>query len=68
MIEYLSLAKNHLGESAGVELGPAVADNSSLRVLDLSWNNIRRKGAVALSQGLKVKSKLSDDLRCIMKC
>ena len=31
-----------------------VADSEVLRTLDLSWNHIRRKGAVAIAAGLKV--------------
>ena len=30
------------------------ADSEVLRTLDLSWNHIRRKGAVAIAAGLKV--------------
>ena len=32
----------------------ALADNEALRVLDLSWNHIRKKGAVAVATSLKV--------------
>lgn len=53
-IEVLNLSKNKLAEKAGVLLGPALADNASIRDLDLSWNSIRRKGATALAQSLKV--------------
>ena len=31
-----------------------LADNEALRVLDLSWNHIRKKGAVAVATSLKV--------------
>lgn len=31
-----------------------VADNEALRTLDLSWNHIRKKGAVAVATSLKV--------------
>ena len=30
------------------------ADNEALRTLDLSWNHIRKKGAVAVATSLKV--------------
>ena len=53
-LEYLNLSHNLFGETAGLILGPALSDNSSLKELDLSWNSIRRKGAIALAQGLKV--------------
>lgn len=35
-------------------LGPAIAENSSIKELDLSWNSLRRRGATALAQGVKV--------------
>ena len=50
----MNLSKNQFGEYAGIALGPALAENSSLRELDISWNNIRRKGAIAIAQGIKV--------------
>jgi Ran GTPase-activating protein (RanGAP) involved in mRNA processing and transport len=53
-LEYLNLSKNRFGEKAGVLLGSAIAENSSLRTLDLSWNCFRLSGAVALAKGLKV--------------
>jgi len=53
-VEYLNLSKNRLGVGAGVALGPAISENSSLQALDLSWNSIRCKGATAIGQGLKV--------------
>lgn len=54
-VEYLDLSRNKLGEIAGVALGPAIAENSSIKHLDLSWNHLRRKGAVAIAQGIKVR-------------
>lgn len=33
---------------------PFPANNEGLEVLDLSWNHLRMKGAVAFSAGLKV--------------
>ena len=35
-------------------LGPAIAENSSIKELDLSWNSLRRRGATAIAQGVKV--------------
>lgn len=35
-------------------LQPLPASNEGLETLDLSWNHLRMKGAVALSAGLKV--------------
>lgn len=32
----------------------STANNEGLEVLDLSWNHLRMKGAVAFSAGLKV--------------
>lgn len=31
-----------------------ITGDSEIKVLDLSWNHIRRKGAVAIAEGLKV--------------
>ena len=39
---------------SGVVFGPAIGENSSIQELDLSWNSLRRKGAVAIAQGIKV--------------
>lgn len=52
---YLNLSRNMLDSGAGVLLGPAIGENSSLRTLDLSWNNITRRGAIAVAKGVKVK-------------
>ena len=54
-IEYLNLSGNKFGSGAGLILGPAIAENSSLRHLDLSWNGISHRGAVAIANGIKVK-------------
>lgn len=43
---------------AGIVLGPAIAENSSLKELDLSWNSLRRKGATAIALGVKVTNKI----------
>lgn len=44
---------------AGIVLGPAIAENSSIKELDLSWNSLRRKGASAIAQGVKVSAVLT---------
>ena len=54
-IEYLNLSGNKFGSGAGLILGPAIAENCSLRHLDLSWNGISHRGAVAIANGIKVK-------------
>ena len=51
----MNLSKNLFGEQTGILLGPAISENSSLKVLDLSWNGIRRKGAKAIAEGVKVQ-------------
>lgn len=53
-IEYLNLSHNLFAEHAGLHLGPAIAENTSLKELDLSWNSLRRKGAIAIANGVKV--------------
>ena len=50
----MNLSRNRFGEGAGLALGPAISENSSIKHLDLSWNSIRRKGAVAIANGIKV--------------
>ena len=56
-IEYLDLSHNEFGEEAGKILGPAIAENNSIKYMDLSWNNLRRKGAIAIAKGLGVSAK-----------
>lgn len=48
------MSHNNFGEESGKILGPAIAENISIKTLNLSWNNIRRKGAVAIAKGLGV--------------
>lgn len=48
------MSHNNFGEESGKILGPAIAENISIKNLNLSWNNIRRKGAVAIAKGLGV--------------
>lgn len=55
-IEYLNLSHNQFAETAGMVLGPAIAENSSIKELDLSWNSLRRRGATAVAQGIKVST------------
>jgi Ran GTPase-activating protein (RanGAP) involved in mRNA processing and transport len=53
-LEFLDLSHNNLGEASGKLLGPAISENTSIKHLDLSWNNFRRKGAIAIAKGLQV--------------
>ena len=53
-VEYLDLSHNNFGEGAGMVLGPAISENSTMKELDLSWNSIRRKGAMTIAIGVKV--------------
>ena len=55
-MEYLDLSHNNLCEAAGMQLGPAISDNASIKELDLSWNHLRRKGAMAVAAGVKVRT------------
>jgi Ran GTPase-activating protein (RanGAP) involved in mRNA processing and transport len=48
------LSHNNFGEASGKLLGPAIAENTSLKHLILSWNNLRKKGAIAIAKGLQV--------------
>ncbi|XP_062824410.1 leucine-rich repeat-containing protein 74A isoform X3 [Anolis carolinensis] len=49
----LDLSHNEFFEKAGEQLGQMLANNEALEVLNLSWNHLRMKGAVALSAGLR---------------
>ena len=53
-LEFLDLSHNNFGEAAGKLLGPAISENTCLKHLILSWNNLRRKGAIAIAKGLQV--------------
>ena len=53
-VQYLDLSHNNFGQVSGEVLGPAIAENTCIKELDLSWNCIRRKGAIAIAQGIKV--------------
>lgn len=61
-MEYLSLSRNSLCEGAGQLLGPAISENSCLKELDLSWNQLRRRGAVAVANGIKVSVRMTSGL------
>lgn len=43
-----------LGVSEGEILGPALAENTGLTELNVSWNHLRGPGAVAFARGLEV--------------
>lgn len=40
------------------------AESEVLQTLNLSWNHIRKKGAVALAAGLKVCTNVETDTHC----
>ncbi|XP_035157945.2 leucine-rich repeat-containing protein 74B isoform X5 [Callithrix jacchus] len=46
--------KVSLGVSEGEILGPALAENTGLTELNVSWNHLRGPGAVAFARGLEV--------------
>ena len=50
----LDLSKNQFSDKGGQILGPAVSTNVYLDSLNLSWNQIRRNGAIAIARGIKV--------------
>ena len=43
------------GVSEGETLGPALAENTGLMELNVSWNHLRGLGAVAFARGLEVR-------------
>jgi Ran GTPase-activating protein (RanGAP) involved in mRNA processing and transport len=50
------LLGNNCFEDEGAKLfKSAIADNTTLEVLDLSWNNFKNKGATLLAEALQVK-------------
>ncbi|XP_039897608.1 leucine-rich repeat-containing protein 74A [Simochromis diagramma] len=59
-IKVLDLSHNEFCGKGGEHLGTAAgyANNEGLEVLDLSWNHLRMKGAVAFCAGLKVNMML----------
>jgi len=52
-LTHFDLSKNCIGEKGGQLLGPAIGANESLEFLNVSWNNLRRRGAIAVAHGLK---------------
>ena len=50
----LDLSHNNICEDGATYMGKAIAANDTLEELDLSWNSIRRKGAVTICKALKV--------------
>ncbi|KAM3603253.1 uncharacterized protein V6R79_019396 [Siganus canaliculatus] len=58
MVKELDLSHNKFTDDAGEHLGKMLATNVGIEVLNLSWNHLRRRGAVALCAGLKENSTL----------
>lgn len=52
----LYLSHNNFGTEAAKAFRDALSINESLRLLDLSWNNFRLKGAGYIADGVKVGS------------
>ena len=50
----LKLNHNQFHDIGGAVIGEAIARNSSIEKLDLSWNHLRGKGAEAIAAGLLV--------------
>ncbi len=42
---------------SGEILGAAIAENTGMKLLNLAWNCIRGKGAIAFAKGLEVRGK-----------
>ncbi|XP_035535024.1 leucine-rich repeat-containing protein 74A-like [Morone saxatilis] len=57
VVQELDLSYNKFC-AGGEHLGQMLATNVGIEILNLSWNNLRMRGAVALSAGLKVNSTL----------
>ncbi|KAL8598743.1 hypothetical protein ACOMHN_033307 [Nucella lapillus] len=53
-LKELKVRHNKFGELGGLYMGPAIASNDTLEVLDLAWNHLRGKGAMAVAAGMQV--------------
>ena len=53
-LESIILSHNEFDETSGESLGFGISENTSLKSIDLSWNNFRGKGAVNLVNGISV--------------
>ena len=56
----LSLAKNQIGQNAGVYIGEMVQYNGVIRRLDLHWNKLKPPGVLRLIEGLKLNDGLQE--------
>ncbi|CAF1217272.1 unnamed protein product [Rotaria magnacalcarata] len=54
----LDLSHNFFGEDCGKVLGTYISGNDSLESIDLSWNNIRGRGAIDVANGIKENVRL----------
>ncbi|XP_041357936.1 leucine-rich repeat-containing protein 74B-like [Gigantopelta aegis] len=55
----LILNNNELG-ACGIQLGKAIGENDTIKLLDLSWNHIRGQGAVGIARGLMENTSLKN--------
>lgn len=53
-LSVLDLSHNCFGELGGIYMGMGISGNIGLADLDLSWNGIREKGALAVAKALQV--------------
>ena len=54
VLQKLYLRHNHFESVAAAWFRDGLAINESLRVLDLSWNHLRLRGARSISEGVQV--------------
>ena len=52
------LGNNCFEDEGAKSFKSAIADNTTLEVLDLSWNNFKSKGATLLAEALQVNSRM----------
>ncbi|KAF4318968.1 hypothetical protein JM18_008563 [Phytophthora kernoviae] len=58
-LKHVNLSHNSIGERGGILLGAMLTNASCVvQVLDVSWNNIRRNGAVALGMAMRTNAAL----------
>ena len=56
-LEMLDVSRNELGVQTGVKLGKMLRSNTTLKALNLGWNNIQGQGLTSIALGLQHNSR-----------
>ncbi|KAK1946871.1 Leucine-rich repeat-containing protein 74B [Phytophthora citrophthora] len=68
-LKRVNLSHNSIGERGGILLGTMLTSPSCVvRVLDVSWNSIRRTGAVALGLAMRTNTSLKNLQMSMNRC